>query len=37
MSWFDLDLKSGLAVMALSLKILSCLYLKNCKVQEIDS
>ena len=32
MSWFDLDLTFDLAVMALSLKIMSGLYLSNHKV-----
>ena len=32
MSWCDLDLTFDLAVVTLSLKILSGLYLGNCKV-----
>ena len=32
MSWCDLDLAFDLAVMTLNLKILSGLYLGNCKV-----
>ena len=32
MSWSDLDLTFVLAVMTLSLKILSGLYLRNCKL-----
>ena len=31
-SWCDLDLTFGIAVVILSLKILSRLYLRNCKV-----
>ena len=37
MSWSDLDLTFDLAVVTLSLKILSGLYLGNCKVYEVDT
>ena len=36
-SWVDLDLTFDLAVVALSLKILSGLYLKNRKVEKVDT
>ena len=36
-SWSDLDLTFDLAVMTLSLKILSGLYLGNRKMQEVDT
>ena len=32
MSWFDFDLTFDLAVVTLILKILSALYLRNCRV-----
>ena len=35
MSWSDLELTFDLAVVTLSLKILSGLYLRNHKVQEV--
>ena len=37
MSWCDLDLTFDLAVVTLSLKILSGLYLGHRKVQEVDT
>ena len=37
MSWCGLDLSFVLAVVTLKLKILSGLYLGNCKVYEVDS
>ena len=37
MSWSDLDLIYDLAVVTWSLKILFGLYLKNCKVYEVDT
>ena len=36
-SWSDLDLTFDLAVVTLSLKILFGLYLRNRKVQEVDT
>ena len=36
-SWCDLDLTFDLAVVALTYKILSRLYLRNHKVQEVDT
>ena len=36
-SWSDLDLTFELAIVTLSLKILSGLNLRNCKVQEVDT
>ena len=36
MSWCDLDLTFDLAVVALTYKILSGLYLGNLEVQEVD-
>ena len=36
-SWCDLDLTFDLAVVTLTYKILSGLYLGNCKVWEIDT
>ena len=36
-SWCDLDLTFDLAVKTFSLKILSGLYLRNCKVQEVHT
>ena len=36
MSWCDLDLTFDLAVVTLTFKILSGLYLGNRKVQEVD-
>ena len=35
-SWSDLDLSFDLAVVTLTYKILSRVYLGNCKVQEVD-
>ena len=37
MSWCDRDLTFDLAIMTLTYKILSRLYLGNCKVQEVDT
>ena len=37
MSWCDLDLTFGLAVVTLTFKILSELYFGNHKVQEVDT
>ena len=37
MSWCDLDLTFDLAVVTLTYKILSGLYLGNHKVQEVDT
>ena len=37
MSWCDLDLTFDLAVVTLTYKILSGLYLGNCKVEEVDA
>ena len=36
-SWSDLDLTFDLAVVTLTYKILSGLYLGNCKVWEVDT
>ena len=36
-SWCDLDLTFDLAVVILTYKSLSGLYLRNCKVQEVDT
>ena len=36
-SWSDLDLTFDLAIVTFSLKILSGLYLRNRKVQEVDT
>ena len=36
-SWCDLALTFDLVIVTLSLKILSGLYLRNCKVQEVDT
>ena len=36
MSWSDLDLTFDLAVVTLTYKILSGLYFRNHKVQEVD-
>ena len=36
-SWCDLDLTFDLAVVTFTNKILSGLYLGNCKVYEVDS
>ena len=35
--WCDLDLTYDLAAVTLSLKILSGIYLGNCKVKEVDT
>ena len=35
--WCDLDLTFDLNVVTVSLKILSELYLRNCKVHEVDT
>ena len=37
MSWFDLNLTFNLAIVILSLKILSGLYQRNRKVWEVDT
>ena len=37
MSWSDLDLTFDLVVVTLTYKILSGLYLRNRKVQEVDT
>ena len=37
MSWCDLDLTFDLAVVTLTYKILSGPYLRDCKVQEVDT
>ena len=37
MSWSDLDLTFDLAVVTSAYKILSGLYLGNCKVLEVDT
>ena len=36
-SWSDLDLTFDLAIVTLTYKILSGLYLGNCKVYEVDT
>ena len=36
-SWCDLDLTFDLAILTLMFKILSGLYLRKCKVWEIDT
>ena len=36
-SWCDLDLTFDLAVLTLTYKILYRLYLRNCKVSEVDT
>ena len=36
-SWCDLDLMFDLAMMTWTYKILSGLYLGNCKVQKVDT
>ena len=37
MSWYGLDLTFDLAVVTMTYKILSELYLGNCKVEEVDT
>ena len=37
MSWGDLDLTLDLAIVTLTSKILSGLYICNCKVSEVDT
>ena len=37
MSWCDLDLTFDIALVTLTYKSLSTLYLGNCKVQEVDT
>ena len=36
MSWYDLDVSFGLAIVTFTIKILSWLYLGICKVQKVD-